>query len=240
MIIKYKPQGQTLGQLTREVQEEIKNKICYIGRLDPLASGLVCFLVGEECISSRHHLHSDKTYCFNLILGISTDTGDALGLIQKTSAVDLSSVSVSAIIKKYNNYTYEQEYPMYSSYEIRAGGLKKPLWYFAKNGIHIDKIPTHQITVHQLESNGEPTIITSASYFIEQVARINEEKSRLRKDEVIAQYCALGPISLISIPLIAKVSGGAYIRRFCEDIGAEYGIPAIADSIERVAYHFPQ
>ena len=51
MIIKYKPQGQTLGQLTREVQEEVKDKICYIGRLDPLASGLVCFLVGDDCIS---------------------------------------------------------------------------------------------------------------------------------------------------------------------------------------------
>jgi len=240
MIIKYKPQGQTLGQLTREVQEEINDKICYIGRLDPLASGLVCFLVGDECISSRSRLHSDKTYCFNLILGISTDTGDALGLVQKMSAVDLGAVCVADIVKKYNNYTYEQEYPMYSSYEIRAAGLKKPLWYFAKNGIPIDKIPTHSITIHQLESTGEPAIITSASYFIQQVAQVNEQKSRLRKDEVISQYHAFGPMSLVSIPLIAKVSGGAYIRRFCEDIGAEYGIPAMADSIERVAYHFPQ
>jgi tRNA pseudouridine(55) synthase len=238
MIIKYKPQGQTLGQLTREVQEEINDKICYIGRLDPLASGLVCFLVGDECISSRSRLHSDKTYCFNLILGISTDTGDALGLIQKMSAVSLGAVGVADIVKKYNNYTYEQEYPMYSSYEIRAGGLKKPLWYFAKNGIPIDKIPTHQITVHQLETTGEPTLITSPSYFIEQVEQVIEEKSRLRKYEVIAQYQALGEISLVSIPLIAKVNGGTYIRRLCEDIGMEYGIPAIADSIERVAYHF--
>lgn len=240
MIIKYKPQGQTLGQLTREVQEEAKDKICYIGRLDPLASGLVCFLVGDECLSSRSRLHSDKTYCFNLILGISTDSGDALGLIQKMSAVDLGAVSVANIVKKYNNYTYEQEYPMYSSYEIRAGGLKKPLWYFAKNGIPIDKIPTHSITVRQLEPNGEPTIITSASYFIQQVEQVIEEKSSLRKDEVIAQYLALGPMSLVAIPLIAKVSGGTYIRRLCQDIGAEYGIPAMADSIERVAYHFPQ
>ena len=240
MIIKYKPQCQTLGQLTREVKEEAKDKICYIGRLDPLASGLVCFLVGEECISSRSRLHSDKTYCFNLILGISTDTGDALGLIQKMSAVDLGALAVADIVKRFNNRTYEQEYPMYSSYEIRLGGLKKPLWYFAKNGISIDKIPTHSITVHQLEPNGEPTLITSASYFIQQVEQVIEEKSRLRKDEVIAQYCALGPISLVAIPLIAKVSGGTYIRRLCEDIGVEYGIPAMADSIERVAYHFPQ
>ena len=102
-------------------------------------------------------------------------TGDALGLIQKMSAVDLDCADVGAIIKKYNNYSYEQEYPMYSSYEIRVGGLKKPLWYFAKNGIPIDKIPTHQITVHQLEPTGEPTIITSATYFIEQVAQVIEQ-----------------------------------------------------------------
>ena len=156
------------------------------------------------------------------------------------SAVSLDDIDVADIVKKYNNYKYEQEYPMYSSYEIRVGDLKKPLWYFAKNGIPIDKIPTHQITVNQLESTGEPTLITSASYFIEQISKIDEQKSRLRKGEVIKQYQALGEISLVSIPLIAKVSGGAYIRRLCEDIGAEYGIPAIADSIERVAYHFPQ
>ena len=97
---------------------------------------------------------------------------------------------------------------MYSSYEIRANGLKKPLWYFAKNGIPIDKIPTHSITVHQLEPNGEPTLITSASYFIEQIARVNEEKSRLRKDVVIEQYQALGEILLVSIPLINSPSFG--------------------------------
>ncbi len=43
-------------------------------------------------------------------------TGDALGLIQKLSVVDLGDIDVRAIIKKYNNYTYEQEYPIYSSY----------------------------------------------------------------------------------------------------------------------------
>ncbi len=102
-------------------------------------------------------------------------TCDALGLIQKMSAVSLGAVGVADIVKKYNNYTYEQEYPMYSSYEIRANGLKKPLWYFAKNWIPIDKIPTHQITVHQLETTGEHTLITSTSYFIEQIAQVNEQ-----------------------------------------------------------------
>ncbi len=43
-------------------------------------------------------------------------TGDALGLIKKMSAVNLGAVGVADIVKKYNNYTYEQEYPMYSSY----------------------------------------------------------------------------------------------------------------------------
>ena len=43
-------------------------------------------------------------------------TGDALGLIKKMSAIDLGDIDVHAIIKKYNNYSYEQEYPMYSSY----------------------------------------------------------------------------------------------------------------------------
>ena len=59
MIIKYKPQGQTLGQLTREVREEIN----VIGRLDPLASGLVCFLVGEECLTPTEKKNEKSKMC---------------------------------------------------------------------------------------------------------------------------------------------------------------------------------
>ena len=127
---------------------------------------------------------------------------------------------------------------IYICIRLEWGASKNRSGISPKNGILIDKIPTHQITVNQLESTGEPTLITSASYYIEQISKIDEQKSRLRKGEVIKQYQALGEILLVSIPLIAKVSGGAYIRRLCEDIGVEYGIPAIADSIERVAYHF--
>jgi tRNA pseudouridine(55) synthase len=240
MIIRYKEPGKTLGQLTNDVQTEIKEKIRYIGRLDPMASGLVCFLIGDECNNANDYLHSDKTYCFNLILGISTDSGDSLGIIRDIHNIrDINNIKISDILHKFNNYSYNQIYPLYSSFVIRHNGIKKPLWYFAKNGIHIDNIPSHQVTIKQLESNGNPFIIDNCNYFIHQIQKIDDKRGiNLRKNEIITQYKNINNLSLLAIPFIAKVSGGTYIRKLCEDIGIYFGVPAIADNIQRVAYNF--
>jgi len=240
MIITYKNQGKTLGQLTNEIREKLNKKICYIGRLDPIASGIVCYLEDEECKSQSSFLKFDKTYTFNLILGISTDSGDALGMITGISPcfeID------EGFMDLFNDFQYKQKYPMYSSYVIKKDGLKKPLWYFAKNNIRLcdDEIPEHLVYVKNLEKTDEPFYIKSPSYFIKQIEKLDDIKGEcFRKDEVIKQYQELESIHLLAIPLIAKVSSGTYIRRLCEDIGKYLGIPAMADSIERVAFHFPE
>ena len=56
---------------------------------------------------------------------------------------------------------------------------------------------------------------------------------------VSIQIIILKEIHLYCIPMIAKVSSGTYIRKLCEDIGKYLGVPAMADGIERVAFHFP-
>jgi hypothetical protein len=66
-------------------------------------------------------------------------------------------------------------YVIYICIRLEWGASKNRSGISPKNGILIDKIPTHQITVHQLEPTGEPTLITSASYFIEQVEQVIEQ-----------------------------------------------------------------
>ena len=68
MIVIYKNQGETLGQLTKKVKEKLNKKICYIGRLDPIASGLICFLLDEECKLASKYLHFDKTIIVSFML----------------------------------------------------------------------------------------------------------------------------------------------------------------------------
>ena len=75
-----------------------------LGRLDPLAEGVLLILIGDECKNKEKYLGLDKEYEVAIIFGISTDTGDALGLATKEvpshevrpPTVDLQTDLVSA------------------------------------------------------------------------------------------------------------------------------------------------
>jgi tRNA pseudouridine(55) synthase len=243
MHIAYKNPGVPFGDITKQVADDTENKISYIGRLDPLASGIIIYLEGNELKNRDKYLNMDKTYKFNLIIGISTDTGDCLGMIRKIQSVNTINMTKLSEIFSLFMGEYEQRYPIYSAYQIHKNGIKKPLWYFAKNGIELDEseIPKHFIEIYNLEQDAKPMFsIRNMNYFIDQVGLI-PDGLELRKEEIISQYNEYketDKIRLIGIPMLAKVSSGTYIRQLCADIGDKLGIPCMADKIERVGYHF--
>jgi tRNA pseudouridine(55) synthase len=240
MHIAYKNPGVPFGDITKQVADDTENKISYIGRLDPLASGIIIYLEGDELKNRDKYMNMDKTYKFNIVLGMSTDTGDCLGMIRKIQTVN--TINMSKLTEIFCQFIgeYEQRYPIYSAYQIHKNGIKKPLWYFAKNGIELDEsdIPKHIIKIYNLEQDAKPIFsIRDMNYFIEQVSLI-PDGLELRKEEVMAQYNEISKIRLIGIPMLAKVSSGTYIRQLCMDIGDKLGVPCMADKIERVGYHF--
>lgn len=243
MHIAYKNPGVPFGDITKQVADDTENKISYIGRLDPLASGIIIYLEGDELKDRDKYMNMDKTYKFNLIIGMSTDTGDCLGIIRKILSV--KTINMAKLMEIFSQFLgeYEQKYPIYSAYQIHKNGIKKPLWYFAKNGIELDEseIPKHVINIYNLEQDSKPMFsIRDINYFIEQVGLI-PDGLELRKEEVMVQYNEYketDKIRLIGIPMLAKVSSGTYIRQLCADIGDKLGIPCMADKIERVGYHF--
>lgn len=243
MHIAYKNPGVPFGDITKQVANDSENKISYIGRLDPLAYGIIIYLEGDELKNRDKYMNMDKTYKFNIIIGISTDTGDCLGMIRQIQSVN--TINMSRLTEVFSQFLgeYEQKYPIYSAYQIHKNGVKKPLWYFAKNGIELEEseIPKHIIKIYNLEQDAKPMFsIRNMNYFIEQVELI-PNGLELRKEEVILQYKEYkeaDKIRLIGIPMLAKVSSGTYIRQLCMDIGNKLGIPCMADKIERVGYHF--
>jgi tRNA U55 pseudouridine synthase TruB len=58
----------------------------YAGRLDPLAAGLLIVLEGDEIREKEAYLKLPKTYEFEVVFGIATDTFDQLGVIVGGSA----------------------------------------------------------------------------------------------------------------------------------------------------------
>ncbi len=243
MHIAYKNPGVPFGDITKQVANDSQNKISYIGRLDPLASGIIIYLEGDELKNRNKYMNMDKTYKFNLVIGMSTDTGDCLGMIRQIQTVN--TINMSKLLEVFSEFfdQYEQRYPIYSAYQIHKNGMKKPLWYFAKNGIELEEseIPKHNVKIYNLEQDAKPMFsIRNMNYFMEQVGLI-PDGLELRKEEVILQYKEYketDKIRLIGIPMLAKVSSGTYIRQLCEDIGDKLGVPCMADKIERVGYHF--
>jgi tRNA pseudouridine(55) synthase len=243
MHIAYKNPGVPFGDITKQIADDTENKISYIGRLDPLASGIIIYLEGDELKDRDKYMNMDKTYKFNLIIGMSTDTGDCLGMIRKIHSV--KTINMSILLEVFSEFLgeYEQKYPIYSAYQIHKNGIKKPLWYFAKNGIELDEseIPKHNVKIYNLEQDAKPMFsIRDINYFMEQVELI-PDGLELRKEEVLVQYKEYketDKIRLIGIPMLAKVSSGTYIRQLCANIGDKLGVPCMADKIERVGYHF--
>jgi len=65
----------------RSVRPELASvPLTYAGRLDPMASGKLLVLVGDECKKKKQYEKLDKEYEFEVLLGFKTDTGDVLGL----------------------------------------------------------------------------------------------------------------------------------------------------------------
>lgn len=59
--------------------------LTYAGRLDPMASGKLLVLIGDECKKKKRYEKLDKEYEFEVLLGVKSDTGDVLGLVKDFS-----------------------------------------------------------------------------------------------------------------------------------------------------------
>ena len=111
----------------------------YAGRLDPLASGKLLILVGDECKEKEKYLGLDKEYEIEVLFGVMTDTGDALGLIKKVDETGV--VAMSFFDDVYNVRTLslgsKKEIPQAgvendfsSKIQVRRGAAGSPLTKF--------------------------------------------------------------------------------------------------------------
>ena len=88
----------------KEQNPEYKDVIAsYAGRLDPMASGKLLVLFGEECKKQKSYTNLDKEYEIEVLFDVGTDTGDALGLTEysgKATPVDNLS-RLNEILRKH-------------------------------------------------------------------------------------------------------------------------------------------
>lgn len=211
----------------------------YAGRLDPAAEGLILFLFGDMVHKKDDYLAHDKTYTATFALGVSTDTGDLLGLPLKTKSESTKIVTElgEEMIKNFSAELEEkiknittQMYPAYSSKPIDG----KPLFQHAREGNQVER-PSREVKIYSCELSGINTISS-----VDLLTRVGLVCSLVtgdfRQSEIIGAWSKItmsGTIPLVTFSL--TVSSGTYIRTLGEVVESVLGAPATLYSLVRTS-----
>lgn len=142
----YKEKGYTSHDVVAKLRGILRQKkIGHTGTLDPDAEGVLPVCLGNGTKLSELLTEKDKTYSATLLLGISTDTQDTSGTIQKTSKVNVTEEEVKIAIYSFLG-EYNQIPPMYSA--IKVDGKK--LYELAREGKEIARSP-RLVKIHEIK-----------------------------------------------------------------------------------------
>lgn len=255
MYLIYKNQLETcLDAIKRlKVRKNIDNQesMTYAGRLDPLASGLLIVLQGEEIIDKEKYLNLQKTYEFEVVFGVSTDTFDQLGIIYPyTASKDWNTLQfkkdmsgIGSLLTKETNIEnlntqlkvledeVEISYPFFSSKPI--DGI--PLFQYTKDhGIEKtnEKLPKQVGEIYNIECIGI-TSISNSDLVDESITLANSMEGEFRQHDVIESWKGLGSINHKILKLRVTCASGFYIRSLACWFGQIAGTGAIARNIVR-------
>jgi len=230
----YKQRGETPLECIRrfaKITPELKGeKMTYLGRLDPLAEGVLLMASGEDIKRKEEFLGLDKEYDFVSIFGFATDTYDVLGKIVRVEKLkDISENEIRKVAIVYEAER-EQKYPEYSSKMIAK---KKNLTGWDE----VKKINIYKIQFHKME------ILNSKELFGRLLMDISRVRGDFRQHEILILWkeVLLGSGQLSNNKktnyfigrFSAHVSSGTYIRGLVNDMGNTLGCGATTLSIRR-------
>jgi tRNA pseudouridine55 synthase len=237
LLLLNKKEGETpLAAIKRFVRENPSYEnlpMGYAGRLDPMASGLLLILVGDENKVREKYLGLPKTYESEILLGVATDTFDILGKITNFSLEKASKESIAQTLAQFKG-KITQTVPAYSAIHVN----KRPLFVWAReNRLSEISIPSREVMVDRLELVGMEGI-DSKALENEVLNRINTVEGDFRQTEIISLWKKLfskvRPHEFAKVKIRVDCSSGTYIRSIANDVGAKLGIGGLAYSIKRI------
>jgi len=159
ILVVDKPQGWTSFDVCAKLRNLTQTKkVGHSGTLDPMATGVLPVFFGKATKLIQGFMADDKIYIGEMILGVSTDTGDAEGQItsNKSQITDNTKVTITEIQNLFKKYTgeIEQTPPMFSAKKING----QPLYKLARKGIIVERQP-RKVTIHELRLSSDDTSI---------------------------------------------------------------------------------
>ncbi|WP_434343378.1 tRNA pseudouridine(55) synthase TruB [Mycoplasma sp. 06067-C1-B144P-99-0482-3] len=146
IFILNKPKNISTYQLINQAKKKLNiKKVGHCGTLDLLATGVVICLVNNATKISDYLLNANKAYQVKIKLFTLTDSYDSEGNIIKTQTpFDISLDQINKVINKYNNYSYEQYPPIYSSIKVNG----KKLYQYALTNQYVE-IKSRKVTIYK-------------------------------------------------------------------------------------------
>lgn len=238
-----------VGQTPLEALDEFRGlhpefvgvPLAYAGRLDPMASGKLLVLVGEECKQQELYRGLDKEYEVEVLLGFGSDTGDVLGIVNGDGQGVLPEEKALRQTLRKEIGCHERPYPAYSSKTVDG----VPLFYRSLEGTLPNVLPTHIERVYRIEllsvlplskteleervreklalapTSNEPSKALGADFRIDAVR--NSWNEALSRHE--------GGVTVVTLRVTA--GSGTYMRALAERIGSALSVRGLAFSIHR-------
>jgi tRNA pseudouridine55 synthase len=142
-----KPAGMTSHDVVARVRRKLAlKKVGHAGTLDPMATGVLVLCVGAATRLSEYVMHATKRYKARVHLGVTTDTYDAEGTIEREREIaGILRVDVERYLALFRG-EIEQVPPMYSA--IKHGG--RQLYKFARAGKTVER-EARKVMIEALE-----------------------------------------------------------------------------------------
>jgi tRNA pseudouridine55 synthase len=207
-------------------------KMTYLGRLDPMAEGLMLVLAGDTRDKNKY-LSLDKTYEFEVLWGFETDTYDVLGMVKGDGKMPKKlEERIEKMLDEVRKKKI-QEYPPYSSRTVNG----KPLFEYAReNKIEEVEVPERGIKIFSIEHLN--TRLIGKKELLEEINyKIGLVKGDFRQTEILENWSSVLQNTREEDFLIssfrASVSSGTYIRGLVHEMGKFFGDGATTFWIKR-------
>ncbi len=245
VIVLYKNLGETLRECVERFKtahlEYVGEPMTYAGRLDPMAEGLLLVLSGEKILEKETYTSLSKTYEFEMVWGMETDTVDLLGIVNGEKKKIPDQKVVQEMLKK-SVGKFMQKYPAYSSRTVFGADddgkqVRKSLieWSRAGRIDHVE-IPSHDVELTSVEYISRRTISATdmLQHIEEKIALVRGDFRQIKIVERWREFFAKHSETEYVIDRVQiDVSGGFYVRQFVSDVARELDAVATTYHITR-------
>ena len=149
ILLVNKPPILTSNAVLQQVKRLFRaKKAGHTGSLDPLATGMLPVCFGEATKFCQYLLDADKCYEVTGLLGIKTNTADAMGeIVAQVDDFDISEAQLRAVLSEFLG-SIKQVPSMFSALKHQG----TPLYKLARAGIEIER-KARDVSIHQLQLN---------------------------------------------------------------------------------------